>query len=400
MTIAMLFEVKALRGKEELAMLSLEAASEADALRQAQSQGYAVLSARPLHAWPGRLTRNSSSFPLLLFSQELLALLEAGLPLVESLEALAEKEHRAEARKILAQVVARLYEGLPLSSALEQFPAVFPVLYVATVRASEKSGAMVEALGRYVAYQSQLDVVRKKLVNASIYPVLLMVVGGLVTLFLLGYVVPRFSVIYEGIGGDLPWLSQLLLGWGRLLAQHGLALLAALLMSLAGLAYGLSRPLARRWLESRLWQTHAIGERMRIYQLARFYRTLGMLLGGGTPIVAALERAAGMLPPLLRGQLQLATNGIKEGLSISESLERHGLTTPVAVRMLRVGERTGGMGKMMERIAAFYDEEMARWVEWFTRLFEPLLMIFIGLVIGVIVVLMYLPVFELAGSLQ
>lgn len=396
----MQFEVKALRGKEGVSSLLLEAANASDAVRLAQSQGYAVLSARPKNTLAEWLARRGSSFPLLLFSQEVLALLDAGLPLVEALEALAEKEHRGDSRKILAQVVARLYEGLPLSAALEQFPEAFPTLYVATVRASEKSGALSEALTRYIGYQSQLDVVRKKLVSASIYPALLMGVGGLVTLFLMGYVVPRFSVIYESAGSDLPWLSQLLLSWGKLLANHGAEVLAVAIALVAGLVYGISRPFARRWAMARLWQIPAVGERMRIYQLARFYRTLGMLLAGGTPIVAALERAAGLLPPLLRGQLQLAATSIKEGRAISESLERNGLTTPIAVRMLRVGERTGGMGRMMERIAAFYDEEMARWVDWFTRLFEPLLMVLIGLVIGVIVVLMYLPVFELAGSLQ
>lgn len=396
----MQFEVKALRGKEGVASLLLEAASAGDATRLAQNQGYSVLSAKPKNTWPGWIAKRGASFPLLLFSQEVLALLDAGLPLVEALEALAEKEHRNDSRKILAQVVARLYEGQALSAAMEQFPEAFPTLYVATVRASEKSGALSEALTRYIGYQSQLDVVRKKLVSASIYPALLMGVGGLVTLFLMGYVVPRFSVIYESAGNDLPWLSQLLLSWGKLLAKHGSEALAAAILLLGGMIYGISRPSVRRWAMARLWQIPAVGERMRIYQLARFYRTLGMLLAGGAPIVVAMERVAGLLPPLLRGQLELAATRIKEGRVISESLEHNGLTTPVAVRMLRVGERTGGMGQMMERIAAFYDEEMARWVDWFTRLFEPLLMVLIGLVIGVIVILMYLPVFELAGSIQ
>jgi len=396
----MQFEVKALRGKEGVASLLLEAASAGDATRLAQNQGYSVLSAKPKNPWPGWMARRGASFPLLLFSQEVLALLDAGLPLVEALEALAEKEHRNDSRKILAQVVARLYEGQTLSAAMEQFPEAFPTLYVATVRASEKSGALSEALTRYIGYQTQLDVVRKKLVSASIYPALLMGVGGLVTLFLMGYVVPRFSVIYESAGNDLPWLSQLLLSWGKLLANHGAEVLATAILLLGGLIYGVSRPSVRRWALALLWRIPAVGERMRVYQLARFYRTLGMLLAGGAPIVAAMERVAGLLPPLLRGQLELAANRIKEGRVISESLEHNGLTTPVAVRMLRVGERTGGMGQMMERIAAFYDEEMARWVDWFTRLFEPLLMVLIGLVIGVIVVLMYLPVFELAGSIQ
>ncbi|HSQ03839.1 MAG TPA: type II secretion system F family protein, partial [Burkholderiales bacterium] len=157
---------------------------------------------------------------------------------------------------------------------------------------------------------------------------------------------------------------------------------------------------AKKWVMHRLWQIPAAGARMRIYQLARFYRTLGMLLRGGTPVGQALRMVSDLLQPALRVHLDGAARNISEGRSISYAMESHQLTTPVALRMLRVGERTGQMGDMMERIAGFYDEEMARWVDWFTRLFEPLLMAFIGLVIGFIVVLMYLPIFELAGSLQ
>jgi general secretion pathway protein F len=150
----------------------------------------------------------------------------------------------------------------------------------------------------------------------------------------------------------------------------------------------------------RVWQIPAAGARMRIYQLARFYRTLGMLLKGGTAVGQAVKMVADLLQPGLRVQLEAAARKISEGRSISFAMEAHALTTPVALRMLRVGERTGQMGEMMERIASFHDEEMARWVDWFTRIFEPLLMAFIGLAIGFIVILMYLPIFELAGSLQ
>jgi len=144
----------------------------------------------------------------------------------------------------------------------------------------------------------------------------------------------------------------------------------------------------------------AIGTRLRLYQLARFYRSLGMLLRGGMPVVPALQMVAGLLQSSLREQLALASAYVREGRSISQSMEEHGLTTPVALRMLRVGERTGQMGEMMERIAAFHEEETARWLERFIKLFEPLLMTFVGLTIGVIVVLMYFPIFELAGSIQ
>jgi general secretion pathway protein F len=283
---------------------------------------------------------------------------------------------------------------------MQELPAIFPPLYVATVRASEKTGGISEALGRYVAYQSQLDLVRKKIINAAIYPALLMLVGSLVVLFLMTYVVPKFAAVYEGANRDLPLLSRLLLDWGNLLQQHGMLVLSAALAAVIGIGYGLSRPSAWQALLRRLQQIPAVGTRMHIYQLARFYRTMGMLLNGGVVVVNAMDMVAGILSPELRGRLQLALQAIREGQSISQAMEAWQLTTPVALRMLRVGERAGNMGEMMERIAAFYDEDMARWVDWFTRLFEPILMALIGLIIGAIVVLMYLPVFELAGSLQ
>jgi general secretion pathway protein F len=396
----MQFELKAVRAPESIVALSLEAVDESDARAQAGAQGYTVLSARAklsLHAW---LRPRRSRFPLMLFSQQLLALMNAGLTVVNAVATLAEKEARSEYRAILQQIVAQLYEGRSLSDALQGLPAVFPQLYVSTVRASEKTGDLSEALSRYIAYQAQLDVVRKKVLSASLYPLLLMAAGGLVTIFLMAYVVPRFSSIYEEVGTDLPLLSRLLLQWGKLLQADGLWVLVACALAVVAVVYVAARTGTRAWVMRTLWRLPGAGERMRIYQLARFYRTLGMLLRGGTPIGQALRMVADLLQPELRLQLQAAAGKISEGRSISYAMEAHRLTTPVALRMLQVGERTGQMGDMMERIAAFHDDEMARWVEWFTRLFEPLLMALIGLVIGFIVVLMYLPIFELAGSLQ
>lgn len=396
----MRYEVKALREGDGLTAFALDAADANDAAVQARAQGYTVIAIRAKRSWTMWPGQRKTAFPLVLFSQELLALLDAGLALVEALETLAEKEQRPEVRKTLGKIIALLYEGQPLSVALQQSEANFPPLYVATVRASEKTGALAEALSRYVAYQSQMDGVRRQIVSASIYPALLAIVGGLVTLFLLLYVVPRFSRIYADIGGDLPLLSRLLIGWGRFLGEHGALVLSAMVFLLVALVYAATRPAFKLWVEHRLWQMPTIGMRMQLYQLARFYRSLGMLLRGGMPVVTALQMVSDLLRSSMRGQLDLASAGIREGRSISQAMEEHQLTTPVALRMLRVGERTGRMGEMMERIAAFYEEETARWVERFTKLFEPLLMIFIGLVIGGIVVLMYFPIFELAGSLQ
>jgi general secretion pathway protein F len=394
----MQFEVRALKANEGLVLLAIDAPDEAAALEQARAQGVAVLSARRQRALPGFGQRLRGRFPLLLFSQELVALLQAGLSLPETIETMAEKETRPDARKVLAAMRNRLFEGRSLSQALETLPDVFPPLYVATVRASERTGDLPEALKRYIGYQERLDSVRKKAVSSAIYPVVLLCVGTLVTLFLLGYVVPRFSAIYAETGRDLPLLSRVLLQWGELINRHGIGAVSALLVTIV--AGVLMRDRVRGAASALVMRVPALGERVFVYHLARFYRTTGMLLRGGTPIVTALTMVTGLLPVELRERLGRATQRIRDGVSISTAMTECGLTTPVATRMLRVGESSGDMAEMMDRIAVFHDEELARWVDWFTKLFEPLLMAIIGLVIGAIVVLMYLPIFELAGSVQ
>jgi general secretion pathway protein F len=336
----------------------------------------------------------------LLFNQELLALLEAGLSIVEALETLLEKEARAETRHVLKAVVTRLHEGQSLSASLESQGVAFPPLYVAAIRSSERSGSLVESLTRYIGYQMQVDQMRKKIIAASIYPALLMLVGGLVVMFLLIYVIPKFSHIYADTGRELPLASWLLMKWGEMIESHGGMLTSIFLGGLALAVYALSRSDVRGWLRELLWRFPFIGDRMRIYQLSRFYRSLGMLVSAGIPLMPAMDQVSGLLDVRLQARLAVAKNHIREGQSLSQSMESSGLSTPVALRLLRVGERTGQMGGMMNRIADFHEEELNRWIDWASRLFEPLLMTFIGVVIGAIVVLMYIPIFELAGSIQ
>ncbi len=392
----MRFEVRAIKNPQGVTVLALDAADETQARLQAAAQGYAVLEVKTKAAWLIRRER----FPLLLFSHQLVALLDAGLGLVEALQALSEKHREGEAQNVLKQLLEHLYQGQTLSAALERCPTAFPPLYVATVRASEKTGNMGQALSRYIAYQVQIEVLRSKLVTASIYPALLMLVGSAVTLFLLGFVVPKFTAIYADLGREQPVTSRMLMHLGGFLNQYGgeLAVLTLVLIVLAG--YVLMNPQWRDPMLARLFAIPAVRERLRVVQLARFYRTAGMLLRGGIPVVSALEMVRNLLHAGLRPNLDSALREVREGKPLSAVMEAHGLTTPIALRMLRVGERTGALGDMMERVAAFHDEEISQWVDRFTRLFEPLLMVFIGLVIGIIVLSLYMPIFELAGSLQ
>jgi len=396
----MRFELKAVSAEGRVESLDLQGLDRASAVQQAESRGYTVLTVRARGGFAAPWGGAQARFPLVLFSQELLVLLKAGLPLVEAIETLAERERRGEFRALLERICAILRQGKSLSAAIEQFPQAFPPLYVATVQASERTSDLAPALGRFVAYQNQLESIRKRLVNAAIYPALLIGVGGLVSLFLLLYVVPRFSRIYEERSVDLPVFSKLLLAWGQMVEGHGVLVIGAIAALVIAALYALRSTSVKARIENALWRLPAVGERLKLYQLARFYRTIGMLLRGGMPLLAALQMGAELLHPLLRARLASASRAISEGRPASESMEASGLTTTIALRMLAVGEKSGNMGEMMERIAEFHDEEISRWVDWFTRLFEPLLMAAIGLFIGAIVVLMYMPIFELAGSLQ
>jgi general secretion pathway protein F len=392
------FRIKALDLSSSVVTCVVDAVDEAAARRQLALKELKVISLQPVR----RLRRlfQSPHLQVAVFSQQLVSLLEAGLSLVEALEALAQKESNSSTKHVLDQILGRLYEGQTLAAAIGEHPATFPDLYVASVRASEKTGALREALTRYIAYQEQADALRKTLVNACIYPSVLLVAGLLVTLFLMGYVVPRFSSIYEDVGSDLPFASRMLLQWGQLIDAHaGLVVLGAIAV-VAGAVYGLARPALRAKVGEWLARIPAIGRQLQVYQLARLYRTLGMLVRGGMPAVPALRMSGGVVHAASRAAYAAATRAVVEGQSFAEAMERHGLTTPVAARMLRVGERSGNMGEMMERIADFCDEELARWVAVMTRLIEPVLMIVIGLIIGVIVVLMYFPIFQLAGSIR
>ncbi len=395
----MRFQLKAL-SKGGVVSMAIEATAASEARRIAEDQGLRVVSVRAEQRWRSWRMRAGETFNLVLFSQELSTLLNAGLPLIDALESLAEKETAAQARKTLSEVVRLLYEGKSFSLALSQLPSVFPPLYVALVQSSEKTGAVSDALARYVAYRQRMDVVRQKIVSASIYPLLLLIVGGGVVLFLMGYVVPRFSLVFEGLGDNLPWLSQVLMNAGLFLHQHQGEFAIALAVLVAAGVLGQRQPAFRRFLGRMIERVPAIHQRIVMYELARFYRSLGILLQGGIPILTAMDMARGLLTAQSAHRLDQAAARVREGQALSSALERNQLVTPVSLRLLRAGEQSGNVGQMMERSADFYDEEVSRWVEWFVRLFEPLLMTFIGLLIGVIVILMYIPIFELASSIH
>lgn len=396
----MQFDVRTLSAEMVIAHLVIDGRDEADARRQVEARGLFVSAITPVRDGLVRRAGKRAALSLVLFSQELLALLSAGLGIVEGLEALLEKESNPATRSVLERLLAGLREGRRFSAVLAEQPDLFPPLYVGIVKAAEGTSDLPRSLARFIDYQQRIDLVRGKLVSAAIYPCILLLVGGGVSLFLISYVVPRFAEVYQGAGRNLPWLSQQMLNWGQFAAAHTTLLLAGIGATLALLALGVRQLMANGGVVRLLGKLPAIGERVRIYELSRLYLTLGMLSEGGITIVQAIETVQGMVSAGMRQHLQTARVAVEAGLPLSTAFEASQLTTPISLRMLRVGERTGDMGPMLTQSAAFYDGEIGRWIERFTRTFEPLLMAAIGLVVGAIVVLLYMPIFDLAGDMS
>ncbi len=383
------------------------------ALRQAATQGFLVLAVLQDSPAAVKATSNqfapsvvaragstSSAFPLVLFSHELLALLDAGLNLTEALATLLAKERQPHARSVLSTLLHQLREGKNFSDVLALQPQDFPAVYVATVRASERTGDLSKALSRYVAYQMQFETLRKKLIATAIYPAVLLVVGGFVTLFLLGYVVPKFSAVYESSGREMPWLSTVLMAFGRQIYRNGPLVLTGLIAVVGALVVWLRQPRGRMALLNTLLKLPGLALKSQEFRLARFYRAVSLLLASGIALPRALTMVGGMLSPSQQQALAATRLAVDQGQSFSEALQAAQLLTPVAQSLIKVGERSGQLGDMLERAAKFHDEAFARWIDYASRLLEPVLMVIIGVVIGGIVVLMYMPIFELAGSLQ
>ncbi|TWB41019.1 type II secretion system F family protein [Nitrospirillum pindoramense] len=395
----MRYEVRALSPDHLVSQVTLDAQDEADARRQVALRGLFPAEVRPAASLRGR-GATSRHWSLVLFSQELLALLTAGLSIVEGLEALLEKEANEGVRGILQRLLAGLRDGKRFSAALAEQPYHFPPLYIGIVKAAEGTSDLPRSLGRYLDYRLRVDGVRGKVVSAAIYPCILALVGGAVSFFLVGYVVPSFAQIYQGTGRSLPFMSRVLMDWGRFAHGHALPLAVGAVAILAALVAAVRGTVRRGGVGRLLSLIPGMRGRVHIYELSRLYLTLGMLLEGGITVVAAMDAILGMMSPEMAARLRRASEAVQAGTPLSDAFDGNGLTTPISLRMLRVGERSGELGAMLTRSAEFYDGEIGRWIDRFTRVFEPLLMAGIGIIVGAIVVLLYMPIFDLADSLQ
>lgn len=393
----MLFRAKLLNTEMGVDLVEVDAINREEARRFVEASGGRLLDLQQTNSgWSGR--SSNKTFNLSVFNQQLHSLLDAGQPIVDAIDILGHNDRKGQHRAIYDTLLQGLQQGKQLSEAMANLPSIFPPLYVAMVKASETTGTVRSSIRRFMLYQRQIDDIRGKLLAASIYPAILMSVGFLVTAFLMLYVVPRFSVIFDDVSARKQTVAGLVQIWGSFVHEHTVLAWSGFLFCIIIVIVLALQSRVRSALYRKLLAMPWIGERIWILQLARMYRTLGMLLRSGVSVIAAMKMTEGSLPIAMQASLQSATQAVSEGRPMSTVLAEFGLSTEVSQRLLLAGESSGNLDDMMERIADFYDQEMASWIDTAGRMIEPILMVAIGLVIGGIVLMLYSPIFDLANS--
>jgi len=372
-------------------------------LRQSlEEQGFVVFELRkkPLQfLMEGGLGRRKiGNKELLLFNQELLVLLKAGLPILQALDTILESGG-GKLNEILTAIREDVKGGTAFSSAFEKFPRVFPHLYIASIQAGERTGDLPQTIRRYIAFLKRTEGFKGKIVAALFYPAILVTVAFAAVTLLLVYVVPTFSTIYADSGAALPMPTQMLINFTSFLRRYLLLFVGAFFVGAALFRRWSATETGRYAVDGMKIKTPFLGSVLTRYSVSGFTRTLATVLGSGIPIVEALRMSVGTLNnKVLERGLLTAVVRVEEGSKLSSALESIRLMPPLALRMLSVGETTGSLEEMLADISDYFEEEIERNLQVLTTAIEPAIMIVMGVVIGVIIIAMYLPIFKIANT--
>jgi type IV pilus assembly protein PilC len=333
---------------------------------------------------------------LVVFTRQFATMIDAGLPLVQCLEILASQQDNKTFKKTLTDIRQSVEGGLTFAAALKQHPKVFTNLYANMVEAGEAGGILDTILNRLAQYMEKAMGLKKKVKSAMIYPSTIITVAVAVVVFLLIFVIPTFKAMFEGFGATLPLPTVIVLEMSRIARQYSLVFLGIAVAAAVGLRYWYSTASGRLAVDSFLLKTPIFGVLIRKVAVAKFTRTLGTLISSGVAILDGLDITARTAGNKVVENAVLRTRAsIAEGKTISDPLKASGVFPPMVVQMIAVGEQTGALDAMLGKIADFYDDEVDSAVANLTALLEPMLMVFLGIVIGGVVIAMYLPIFKL-----
>ncbi len=384
-----------------------DAPSEREARERLAQQGYLVYSVRAkdfgarlgkIGGGSRRKTVNLEKF--LIFNQQFVTLIRAGLPILKSLDLLADRLTDEKLGRHIQAVRDEVRTGTTLSDAFSR-QNVFPAIYITSVLAGEKSGSLVEIIDRYIAYQKLTLALRKKLLVSLLYPTVLICLVICLIVFLITYVVPNFAVLYNSMDAKLPAATQLLIAVGTTARSYVLAGLALVVLACVAFFFWARRDSSQETLDKVKMRTPLVGEVWTKYQVAQLARVLGTLLVGGIPLVQGLETAGRSLGSvLLKKVLSRSATLVREGKPLSTSLASTGIFPDLAVDMMEVGESTGALPQMLASVAEFYEDDVATRMTALLSLIEPVIMIFMGAFVAFVLVALYLPIFSLADTIH
>ncbi len=375
------------------------AGNAAELRQELEGRGYLVLSLEKKRKVLQGGRGNAKDF--LIFNQEFTTLIKAGLPILQAMELLHKRTENAGFRGTLENIIHDIKGGLALSDAMARHPAYFSPLYTSTVQAGEKSGALVDVLKRFILFQKRTIALLSKLKMALAYPIFLVIALIAVLLLFFLYIIPNFTKMYSDNAGSLPFLTSLLVGFTSALTRYAPFIAIGLIGAGAGIYLWQKTEDGREAIDGLKLRIPFVRSLMLQYLLAQITRTLATVLRGGIPLVQALDTTAGVISNrVLARQVAEVRALVIEGVSLAEAFERTRLAPEMTIRMIEVGESSGDLPQMLEDVADFYDQEVENRLAVLTSMIEPVLMLFMGLVMAVIVVALYLPIFEMGAKLK
>src|SRR5512143_357883 len=338
---------------------------------------------------------------LLVFAQELAALLKAGLPLFQSLDVMLERQRDPTLRQSLATVREKVKSGVALSEAFRQEGELYPPIYAASLVAGERSGDLDVVLRRFAAHLRLNLSLKKKAISASVYPIVLLTMMVALVSILVVWVIPQFRSFYEGLGAELPAATRLLLAVATAVRGNILWIVLAVALVVVSVMSWLRREGSGVVLDRALLRLPYFGALMRMYATSQLSRTLATLLAGGLPLLNSLEVAAASIGNRAMAEaVAKATGRIREGASLTTALESTGMLEPLPLEMVKVGEQTGALGEMLDAVADFYDEDLDNRMATVLSLVEPVLLVVMAVIVAAMLLAFYLPMFQAISAVQ
>lgn len=385
----------------------LHQASDARALRQdLQRKGLHVFEVRPRRAVglalpQRRLRRRIAPQRFLVFNQELAALLAAGLPLLQTLDLMLERLREPLFREVLTDVRERVASGEELSAAFAVHGDLFPRLYPPSLKAGERTGDLEKVIRRFIRYLQLLLDARKRVVSALVYPAVLVCLSAVMVLIMTAYVVPRFSVFYADLDAELPLITRVTMSIGAFLQDNWWLLLGAVVAALWGLRRFARTPGGRIVVDGWKLRLPILGPVFHRFGVSEFTRSLATLLDGGLPLVPSLEIAIQAVGNAwLRDRLEPIVQRVREGKALYAALEQTGVLEDIAVDMVKVGETTGALGTMLTNVSDFVDQEVEIRMARLLTLVEPLMLVVMGVIVALLLISVYLPMFSVLGQVR